>query len=217
MEIEFEVGFSNLIKFENYLYEEEKTIDEESKKITKAYDDNINQIFVGFKDAFEIISDCKFFCDGKLIKDYNQNEFIRENYAFNCHRPKNVKKGFSHAHSLWEDVQNMNPNVTGVYIPISNLVSDKESDKQKFVKIRMELIIPFTDQMSIQSWRLYPNSIAGEIVEEVRTSLDSLVWCQIQPKNVVNNLSKKKGIQAFFFIIYRLQIILSKLEKKVLL
>ena len=95
----------------------------------------------------------------------------------------------------------MNPNVCGVYIPINDLVSDEGSTKTKFVKVRMELLIPFTDQMSLHSWRLYPNSIAGEIVEEIRTSLDSLVWCQIQPKNVVNNLSKKKGIQAFFFII----------------
>ena len=48
----------------------------------------------------------------------------------------------------------------------------------------MELIIPFTDQLVLQAWRLYPNALIGEIVEEIRTSLDGLVWCQISPSKV---------------------------------
>ena len=143
----------------------------------------LNQIFVGFKDAVEIISECRFFCDGKLIKEYHQNEMIRESFAYNSIKTRDSKITAPHSHSLWENVEMMSPNVCGVFIPLEKF-KWSENHKQTFVPIKMELIIPFTDQLVLQAWRLYPNAIIGEIVEEIRTSLEGLVWCQIQPKNV---------------------------------
>ena len=143
---------------------------------------HLQYIFVGFKNAVEIISDCKFYCNGELIGSYHQNEMTRESYAYNSTRPKDVKNGTSKAHSLWENVINMSPNVAGVYIPLKDLLWS--SATIKYVDVKMDLIIPFTDQLTFQYWRLYPNYALGEIVEEIRTSLDALVWCQIPPENV---------------------------------
>ena len=162
MEVEFEVGFAVPIPDNNFS------------------DDTagLNQIFVGFKNAVEIISDSKYYCKGELINSYSQNEMTRESYIYNLTRPHEVKKGTFKSHSLWENVIQMSPNVCGCYIPMSDL------DGNKWKKVKMELIIPFTDQMTLQNWRLYPNAIIGDIVEEIKTSLDSLVWCQIPPENV---------------------------------
>ncbi len=160
MEVEFEVGLEKTIKY------------------SSEDDAEINQIFVGFKNAVEIISDSKYYCKGELINAYSQNEMARESFAYNLIRPNEVKKGTFKSHSLWENVINMSPNVCGCYIPI------KDFKNNATPKVKFELIIPFTDQMTLQNWRLYPNSIIGDIVEEIRTSLDGLVWCQIPPENV---------------------------------
>ena len=140
--------------------------------------DKDNIIFVGFKDAVEVISDAQFWVDGKLIDGYNQSEMIKESFAYNSIRSADAKKGAPHSHSLWESVQCMSPNVCGVYIPLKKFADKKE------VKVNMELIIPFTDQLALQAWRLYPNRILGEIEEEVKFSTEGLVWCQLQPQTV---------------------------------
>ena len=141
------------------------------------------QIFVGFKNAVEFFSEIRFYIDEQLI-DYAQNDAIRESFAYNSIRPKNVKKNSINSHSLWEDVQNFSSNVCGVYVPLVELINSKK------VKVQLELIIPFTDQLAIHSWQLYPNRILGEIEEEVKTSLDALVWCFVSPKNVCEKKRK---------------------------
>ena len=166
MNVEFEIGFDKCVK-------KDKIKD----------DARINQIFVGFKDAVEIISEARFFVEGNLVQEYFQNEMIRESYAYNMIRSKDSKNNSPHSHSLWENVINMSPNVCGVYIPLIDLCWENDVDP-KYYKVNMEIIIPFTDQLALQAWRLYPNNILGEIEEEIRTSLDGLVWCQLPPKNV---------------------------------
>ena len=176
MKIEFEVGFEKEVEWDKWLkYEDGSVVPLEKVQL--------NQIFVGFKDAVEIISECRFFCDGKLIQEYHQNEMIRESFAYNSIKTKDSKITAPHSHSLWENVEMMSPNVCGVFIPLHKFAWTKKR-QPRYVPIKMELIIPFTDQLVLQAWRLYPNAIIGEIVEEIRTSLDGLVWCQIQPRNV---------------------------------
>ena len=169
---QIEKGFMNLtlklqLKFE--------------KELNNAWDNNpnshLNYIFVGFKDAVEIIGEAYFWVDGKLVDSYHQQEMVRESFAYNSIRPRDAKTGVPHSHSLWESVQNMSPNVCGCYIPLEKLNKDA-------IKVEFELIIPFTDQLALQAWRLYPNRILGQVEEEVKFVLDGLVWCQIQPKNV---------------------------------
>ena len=147
----------------------------EDKKLDHRF---LNLIFVGFKDAVEIIQELQFWVDGKLLSGYHQSEMMRESFAYNCIRPKDDKTNASHSHSLWESVMCMSPNVAGCYIPLYCF------ENEKLVTVEMKLIIPFTDQLALQAWRLYPNRILGEMEEEVKFCLDSLVWCQIPPENV---------------------------------
>ena len=69
-----------------------------------------------------------------------------------------------------------------VYNPISKLEGGKS------INVKLELIIPFTDQLALQAWWLYPNRILGEFEEEIRTSLEALFWCQINPTDVAEVL-----------------------------
>ena len=142
----------------------------------------LNRIFIGFKDSVEIIQDCRFWIDGKLIDTYRQDELIRESFAYNSIRAYEAKVASPHAHSLWQNVANYLPCKCGVYIPISSFENNTK------VNVELELIIPFTDQLALQAWRLYPNRILGELEEEIKTSLEALVWCQINPVAVADVL-----------------------------
>ena len=142
---------------------------------------HLNMLFVGFKDAASIISELQFWVDGKLVDNYHQNDHVREAFAYNMIRAKDDKTNAPHTHSLWESVCSMSPNVAGVYIPMELF---DPSNNKGVVKAQMELVIPFTDHLALQAWRLYPNRIIGEMEEEVKFSLDGLVWCQVPPKKV---------------------------------
>ena len=113
-----------------------------------------------------------------MLKEYQQDELIRESFAFNSIKPADAKEPAKNRYTLWENVARMSPSVCGVYVPLSSL-----SDANVHT-ITLELSIFFTDQLAFQAWQLYPNSICGEIEEEVKTSLEALVWCQIQPSIV---------------------------------
>ena len=103
---------------------------------------------------------------------------IKESFAYNSIRSRDAKVGYPNSHSLWESVSCMSPNVAGVYIPLKQFASGNT------VTVKMKLTIPYTDQLALQAWRLYPNRILGEMEEEIKFSKLGLVWCQLQPSKV---------------------------------
>lgn len=175
---QIEKGFINAtvefkVKFQNNIAKD---------AISKIDTEGLNLIFIGFKNAVEFIEDCRFWVNGKLIDTYRQDELIRESFAYNSIKARDAKAANPHAHSIWENVMNYMPCKCGVYIPLAKFEDGKDVD------VKLDLIIPFTDQLALQAWRLYPNRILGEVEEEIRTSLDALVWCQIDPKAVADVL-----------------------------
>ena len=122
---------------------------------------------------------------------------VKESFAYNCIRSKDAKIGTPNAHSLWENVCRMSPNVAGVYIPFNKFFGNGGGPYNNEVTVKMDLIIPFTDQLVLQAWRLYPNRILGELEEEIKCSVEGLVWCQIQPKVVIENEKFWQGNSKF--------------------
>ena len=136
------------------------------------------KVFIGFKNAVEFYEDCRFWVNGKLLDTYRQDELQRESFAYNCIKPRDAKATSKFAHSVWENVANYSPSVCGVYVDILDCVRATGLD------ISMELTIPFEDQLALQAWQLYPNSVCGQIEEEVKTSLRAMVWAPIDPRIV---------------------------------
>ena len=136
------------------------------------------RIFYGLKKSVCLFSDARLWVDNVMLKEYQQDELIRESFAFNSIKPADAQEQAKHRFSLWENVSKMSPSVCGVYVPLSTLADGNVHT------ISLELSIYYTDQLAFQAWQLYPNSICGEIEEEVRTSMDAFVWCQIQPSVV---------------------------------
>ena len=136
------------------------------------------QLYTVFKNAVEFYEDCRFWIDGKLLDTYRQDELQRESFAYNSIKPRDAKATSKFSHSTWENVSQFSPSICGWYIPLADVADGKPH------KITIELTIPFTDQLALQAWQLYPNDICGEIEAEVKTSLRAMVWAQVNP-NVV--------------------------------
>ena len=154
-----------------------------SKAIDVSADKNkIHKLFVGFKNAVEFYEDCRFWIDGKLLDSYRQDELQRESFAYNSIKPRDAKATSKFSHSTWENVSQYSPSVCGCYVDLADV-----ADGQRH-PLNIELTIPFTDQLALQAWQLYPNSICGEIEEEVKTSLRAMVWCQVNPNVVKDTL-----------------------------
>ena len=147
-----------------------------------ADENGIMKLFVGFKNAVEFYEDCRFWINGKLLDSYRQDELQRESFAYNSIKPRDAKATSKYSHSTWENVAQFSPSVCGCYVDLKELA---DGNIHKFT---IELTIPFTDQLALQAWQLYPNSIVGEIEEEVKTSLRAMVWCQINPNIVKETL-----------------------------
>ena len=139
---------------------------------------NLNRIFIGFKHAVELFSDARLWIDNVMLKEYQQDELIRESFAYNSIKPIDAKEPAKHRYSLWENTSRMSPSVCGVYVPLT-LLADGNAHR-----ITFEASIYFTDQLAFQAWQLYPNSICGEIEEEIKSSTEALVWHQVQPSVV---------------------------------
>ena len=149
-----------------------------SQNITFDANANSYKIFIGFKNAVEFYEDCRFWVNGKLLDTYRQDELQRESFAYNSIKPRDAKATAKFSHSIWENVSKYSPSVCGVYVNIGACA------KAEGANIEMELTIPFNDQLALQAWQLYPNSICGEIEEEVKTSLRAMVWAPVEPKVV---------------------------------
>ena len=145
-------------------------------------DNRLMKLFVGFKNAVEFYEDCRFWINGKLLDTYRQDELQRESFAYNSIQPRDAKATSKFSHSTWENVSQYSPSVCGCYIDLVDLADGQPHP------FTIELTIPFIDQLALQAWRLYPNSICGEIEEEVKTSLRAMVWCQVNPNVVKDTL-----------------------------
>ena len=154
-----------------------------NEKIDVSADKNrIHKLFVGFKNAVEFYEDCRFWVDGKLLDSYRQDELQRESFAYNSIKPRDAKATSKFSHSTWENVSQYSPSVCGCYVDLADLADGNAHT------LNIELTIPFTDQLALQAWQLYPNAICGEIEEEVKTSLRALVWTQVNPNVVKDTL-----------------------------
>ena len=154
-----------------------------NKAIDVSADTNkLHKLFVGFKNAVEFYEDCRFWLDGRLVESYRQDELQRESFAYNTIKPRDAKATSKFSHSTWENVSQYSPSVCGCYVDLADL-----ADGQRH-SLNIELTIPFTDQLALQAWQLYPNAICGEIEEEVKTSLRALVWCQVNPHVIKDTL-----------------------------
>ena len=136
--------------------------------------DHLCKIFVGFKSSNQILDQLQILCRN-LSTDYQQNECLREGFAYSTIKPKVEKKTKKYVHSLYENVSTYSPSVCGTYI---NLADFKDGDPKK---VSFEVNLPFDDILALQAFDLFPNAIVGDIELKFYVKPRGLVWCMVDP------------------------------------
>ncbi len=144
------------------------------------------RVFVGLKNSAEFFGKLDTICNNIMCKN-TQDEAVREQFAYNCLKPRAEKATAKYSHSTWDNVSSFSESVCGIYVPLSELADGYEHS------FNMELVIPYTDLLKYQAFMLYPNAICGEIKELVETSTDAFVWAPISPSVVKDALETWEG------------------------
>ena len=139
--------------------------------------DRLFKLFVGFKDSNQILDKLQIYCGGKNT-GYNQNECLREGFAYSAIKPKQEKRTKKYIHSPYENVQAYSPSVCGAYVDIVDLKDGAEH------YVDFEINLPFDDILALQSFDQFCNEVIGDIELRYYVKHWGLVWCEVDP-NVV--------------------------------
>ena len=107
-----------------------------------------------------------------------QNECVREGFAYSTIKPKQEKKTKKFTHSLYENVSYYSSSVCGTYINIADFKDGLPHP------VEFEANLPFDDILALQAFDLYPNRECGELECKFYVKSKGLVWCMVDPMNV---------------------------------
>jgi hypothetical protein len=142
---------------------------------TTIYTNDHSILFVGFKNSAEILQQLQITCRGKSV-GLQDNECLREGFAYNTLRTKTDKVQKKGVHSLWEDVCKGSYNVCGTYVKASLLADGLQHP------VIFQVVLPITDILSLQAFSLYPNFCLGDLELKFYIKPDALVVAQIPAK-----------------------------------
>ena len=132
------------------------------------------KLFVGHKSSNQMVRQIQIWVNGHSI-GYNQQEAIREGFAYSSCMTKQEKATKRFIHSLYENVSQYAKSICGVYINV-----DDFKDGQEHI-VEWTANIPFDNFLVLQAFELFPNFAIPNV--ELRLYFDpaGLVWCPVSP------------------------------------
>ena len=160
--------------------------------LDQTFDDpfNLLQIFVGWKSSNQIMDQLQIISNNQTT-NYQNNECIREGFAYSNVKAYSQKKTRRYIHSLYENVAEFSPTVCGAYVPLQKFKNGA------IVPVQFQVNLPFTDLLALQSFELFPNFCMGDIVLKFYVKRHGLVWCQVDPQQIENHDNKLKNGQNY--------------------
>ena len=154
---------------------------------------NLLQIFVGWKSSNQILDQLQIINNNRTT-NYQNNECIREGFAYSNVKAKSQKKTRRYIHSLYENVSEYSPTICGTYIPLQKFKDGAT------VPVTFQVNLPFTDILCFQSFELFPNFCMGDIVLKFYVKRFGLVWCQVDPSKIAQHEGLLKNTPINFAI-----------------
>ena len=140
-------------------------------------DKHIMKLFVGFKSSNQILDQLQIL-NNNLSTGYQQNECIREGFAYSTIKTAQQKKRRRFTHSLYENVSTYSKSICGTYINVDDFKDGKPH------QVEFEANLPFEDILALQAFDLYPNRECGELELKFYVKSKGLVYCMIDPLKV---------------------------------
>ena len=108
------------------------------------------KLFVGHKSSNQMVRQLQIWVNGHSI-GYNQQEMIREGFAYSSCMSKQEKATKRFIHSLYENVSKYAKSICGVYIDVDTFKDGEEHTVEWTVNI------PFDNFLVLQAFDLFPN------------------------------------------------------------
>ena len=146
------------------------------------------KLFVGHKSSNQMVRQLQIWVNGHSI-GYNQQEMIREGFAYSSCMSKQEKATKRFIHSLYENVSKYAKSICGVYIDVDTFKDGEEHTVEWTVNI------PFDNFLVLQAFDLFPNFAIPNV--ELRLYFDpaGLVWCPVDPYAVYDTKVLVEGKQ----------------------
>ena len=138
---------------------------------------NLMQIFVGWKSSNQILDQLNIFTNGRS-SGYQQNECIREGFAYANLMNNGAKQHRKFVHSLYDQVSEFSTNVCGTYVPLSAFKGGKT------VEVSFSLNLPINNILALQAFDLWPSQ-AGPLTLKFYVKPKGLVWAMVNPAKVL--------------------------------
>ena len=141
-------------------------------------DNDLIQIFVGWKSSNQILDQLNIFSNGRS-SGYQQNECIREGFAYANLMNNAAKQHRKYIHSLYDQVSEFSPNICGTYVPLNRF---KEGDG--YADVTFSLNLPVNNILALQAFDLWPSQ-AGPLTLKFYVKPRGLVWCMVNPAKIL--------------------------------
>ena len=163
---------------ESFLSFEVKLKLQMNNQFTELTDDaDLIQIFVGWKSSNQIIDQLNIFTNGRS-SGYQQNECIREGFAYSNLMNNASKQHRKFVHSLYDQVSEFSPNICGTYVPL------RKFKNGAVVDVSFSLNLPINNLLALQAFDLWPSQ-AGPLTLKFYVKPKGLVWCMVNPAKVL--------------------------------
>ena len=136
------------------------------------YQTGFNTYYVGFKSAFDVISQYRIYSNGDLI--YTQNHANYESFLNYISLTDSAKEK-SPCFTTAAKIKRLDPNVPGTYIQTANTID-------MTINITLTMKIPLNAFPILQNLKYYPGFM-GRLSIEIYPSYRNLVWAMIDIDN----------------------------------
>lgn len=167
----FSKGFFTInVEYDLQLYGIDKTLVDK---------DHLLKIAVYHKGSNQIFKEIEIFCGGST--DYNNNQCMREGFAYSNIKPRSEKSNKKNIHTLAENVEIGSDCMAGGIINV-----DEFKDGQTHV-LKVSYTVPHDDLLALSYFDIFPNSVINQV--EMRTIFDYRALCyrMIDPREIKEN------------------------------
>ena len=137
----------------------------------------ICKFFVGLRDSNELFRQLQIWVNGHSI-GYNQQEAVREGFAYSTCKGYDETKTKRFIHSLYENVLKYSDSICGAY---ANIEDFKDG---QIHQVSWTNNIPFDDLLVLQAFDLFPNFAIPNVELRVYVSDNGFVWAPLDPHYV---------------------------------
>lgn len=146
---------------------------------------NLLKIAVYHKASNQIFKEMELFCG--VSTDYNNNQLMREGFAYATCKPKSEKSNKPNIYTLAENIDIDSNCIAGGKIN----VNDYKDGNTHVLKV--SYTIPFDDLLALAFFDIFPNAVINKLEARFIFDYKALVWRMIDPREIKENKIILKG------------------------